>query len=728
MFDHDETIIVLAQNLRRHMNTIVVDTPFARDCTIEGEDFSGLLKVLRRGHLCSAREMRRILRRDHSMSECDANDLLEGLFDLHLITSNRRMPLTMEEISMNPSGMSLAPRTLEDIQLLRAKDVRENPVDLPERATPFMKLLVKRSSVRSFLKEEVSNEHAASLSRAALEGWGIHRSVPSAGGLYPCRVIALVRRGNTYHTPILQELSVRRVKNFFVPHAPCVSAPIYMIIVANYDRATKKYGARGWRYAILEAGHIAQNIELHALELGLATCEIGAFKESTCIHALKLSEMDVPLIVVAGGYALEQKILRHQSLSNQLIAAYVGSTGIVNSFQVHRYAPEFYPNVYSVRAQVAVPIAHRGKGTDIQVVGAEADTRDFAIVKAVAEGVERFSTGWIPPPEYVGRIDSIMDAHTIHPCELQKFSRKQSIPSRLATFTQESMASWYKVRKWEDDSEAYLPGDFLFYPYGEDGQKLYSYATSNGVAAHLNRDAALWGATSELLERESFLAWWFSGSMPPQLAEKETAHLDRFISAWREKSIELRFLDIGVSIPSVCVIGIDRKQRSAFAATAAGVNYTVAATHACSEVLRSISGWNRKTLRRLLSHKVRSVEDHLKCFAGGYAFDYIDAWSSSQKTEQRVVRFPRESDSVAWLRWVLDNVGQIFYHEFALPKSTFHDQPLVVIRSVIPGVVSIKFGYGEQDLGLPRLRKLMRICREIGQTVGRPVPKLHPLA
>lgn len=725
MFDHDERIIVLAQNVRRHAKAIVVDTPFARDCTIEGEDLRGLLCVLRQGHLRTAREMNHLLRKEVAMSAEDTNELIEGLFDLHLITTNRRMPLTMEEISMNPSGIPLAPRTPEDMHALHV--VPENRVDLPSDATPLMKLLARRRSVRSFSKQELTEEQATSLDRAALGGWGVHRSIPSAGGLYPCRVVTLVRRGGAYYSSDGQELTARNVKKMFVPYAPCMNAPVYMIIVADYERSTKKYGARGWRYAILEAGHIAQNIELHALELGLAACEIGAFKESDCIRILKLSEMDVPLIVVAGGYEAEQSFIQSKSPSRRLINAYVGSTGIVNSFQVRRCDPALFPDVYSVRAYAAVPRAHRGKGMDVQIVGAEAESRDLAIVKAVAEGVERFSTGWIPAPERVCRIGALGDITVIAPEDLQKYALEQRVPPRFATFSQDSIASWYKVRSWGSDREAYITGDFLFYPYGEDDQKLYSYATSNGVATHVERQEALWRATCELLERESLLAWWFSGAKPPRLSGKVVAHLDRFLHAWKTRGVELRFLNITTSIPTVCAVGIDREHRSTFVATASGIDLSTT-THACSEVLRSIAGLEGKSRKRIAASKVRSVEDHLKCFAGGYAFDYVDTWSSGPEMDFVAGSLPKASDSRAWLSWVVDNVGPLFYYEYALPRDTFHDQPLVVIRSIIPGVASIKFGYGEQDLGLPRLRKLMKQCRKAGSITGRLIPKLHPLA
>jgi nitroreductase len=42
-------------------------------------------------------------------------------------------------------------------------------------------------------------------------------------------------------------------------------APLVLVISTVYARSEKKYGARGRRYAQLEAGHVAQNVLLQAV-------------------------------------------------------------------------------------------------------------------------------------------------------------------------------------------------------------------------------------------------------------------------------------------------------------------------------------------------------------------------------------------------------------------------------------------------------------------------------
>jgi len=54
------------------------------------------------------------------------------------------------------------------------------------------------------------------------------------------------------------------------------SAPIVLIWTAMFERCRWKYGERAYRYVYLDAGHVAQNLALAAVSLGLGSCQIAA--------------------------------------------------------------------------------------------------------------------------------------------------------------------------------------------------------------------------------------------------------------------------------------------------------------------------------------------------------------------------------------------------------------------------------------------------------------------
>jgi SagB-type dehydrogenase family enzyme len=50
-----------------------------------------------------------------------------------------------------------------------------------------------------------------------------------------------------------------------------------LMLTAVVQRTMRKYGDRGYRYILLEAGHVAQNVNLAATALGIGTVDLGGF-------------------------------------------------------------------------------------------------------------------------------------------------------------------------------------------------------------------------------------------------------------------------------------------------------------------------------------------------------------------------------------------------------------------------------------------------------------------
>jgi SagB-type dehydrogenase family enzyme len=63
---------------------------------------------------------------------------------------------------------------------------------------------------------------------------------------------------------------------------------VLILVAAIFGRARFKYGLRGYRFALLEAGHVAQNLLLAAAALGLAAVPLGAFYDRRTDEFLRL--------------------------------------------------------------------------------------------------------------------------------------------------------------------------------------------------------------------------------------------------------------------------------------------------------------------------------------------------------------------------------------------------------------------------------------------------------
>ncbi len=116
------------------------------------------------------------------------------------------------------------------------------------------------------------------------------RAVPSAGALYPLELYVAARTvdelpsGLHFFDPRRDGLVALQTATQLLPLARAMlqaevvdrSAAV-ILITANFERTTFKYRGRGYRYALIEAGHVAQNIDLTAAGLGLAATNIGGF-------------------------------------------------------------------------------------------------------------------------------------------------------------------------------------------------------------------------------------------------------------------------------------------------------------------------------------------------------------------------------------------------------------------------------------------------------------------
>src|SRR5438046_9130400 len=83
--------------------------------------------------------------------------------------------------------------------------------------------------------------------------------------------------------------------------APIKGGAILFILVNDYGRVEAKYGARGLRFLLIEAGHLAQNICLLASSLGLCALPLGGFFEREIARQLVLPASDEVLYLLVCG-------------------------------------------------------------------------------------------------------------------------------------------------------------------------------------------------------------------------------------------------------------------------------------------------------------------------------------------------------------------------------------------------------------------------------------------
>jgi SagB-type dehydrogenase family enzyme len=197
-----------------------------------------------------------------------------------------------------------------DMVLARMREMPESlsydsfpVVALPTSRVPFVlsleEAMLARATARRVEPCRLSLEHISTLFGLAygitrdLRDQGYprtFRTVPSGGGLYPLEIyfhtsaIEGLDAGTYHFSPdgnVLHQIrrgdDTETVAKALVQENLATHTALQYFLTAVFERSHFKYGERSYRFILVEAGHVAQNINLVATACGLGCVNIGGF-------------------------------------------------------------------------------------------------------------------------------------------------------------------------------------------------------------------------------------------------------------------------------------------------------------------------------------------------------------------------------------------------------------------------------------------------------------------
>lgn len=172
--------------------------------------------------------------------------------------------------------------------------------------------IYRRRSERSYLPEEITLEQ---LSQILWSAQGItdtsygFRAAPSAGALYPLTIYVVKKDGLFRYIPdghklveVSSEDKRPSLGRASLGQSYIVDAPVNIVLAANFAITQAKYGPRAFRYVCMEIGHVAENIHLQAVAMGLGSVPIGAFWDDVIRATLEMPETQDPLYIIPIGH------------------------------------------------------------------------------------------------------------------------------------------------------------------------------------------------------------------------------------------------------------------------------------------------------------------------------------------------------------------------------------------------------------------------------------------
>lgn len=179
----------------------------------------------------------------------------------------------------------------------------------------------KRITNRDFLKNVNCSfeqmEYIFSNSFATFrEGNRLRRPYPSAGALYPIDIYVIINHVADIKKGIYKYNSLQN-SLIFIKEIEDFEKISYIFLNQSFTKENKfsfaclfiedsfrieaKYGDRGYRYALIECGHIAENVYLTSREKGLKAVAVGGFIDMEINLLLELDLEYFPLYAVFVG-------------------------------------------------------------------------------------------------------------------------------------------------------------------------------------------------------------------------------------------------------------------------------------------------------------------------------------------------------------------------------------------------------------------------------------------
>jgi len=645
-----------------------------------------------------------------------------------IVQDSRELYLRFHEDSVNPElySLDLGAEDVAKLQTsprLRARAGKAFTLKSPDNAG-ILKTLEKRRSVRRFQEGKVAEKTLSGLLRSLYSvSTSRHWTVPSGGALYPLDIYIAVISPNqvlpqgTYRweaeTASISLISDRNPHLWISRSLNAVSlvenSAFVIAVAASLKRSASKYANRGYRYALLEAGHAAQNAYVFCAGKGLGLVEYGGFNDEILAHELGLVfPEEAVLTTLIIGTEDQTDIASTTNDQETVETARRLRHSLVGKSKPVKKIVFWDPDVMGYRmprwitmAAYQPPYNERNR-TMIERCKAYATgrTTSEAVIKCLAEAFERFAweryrSDKTSTARGLGEEEFFVDPRAVVPYAPQQMKRLKHLEG-VVPYDPRQPIDWVEGSFHISGARIWVPSELVFSPrrQGRGVRPPFYRASSNGIAAHFDQNKAVETALYELIERDAFSTLWYSKR------PVSAVHHDQFpedirerIAFWESHGYKVTILDITLDGPPVALVLIWSRDKHPALVSGAGSRKTFldAAIRAFDEAEFMAMTWHeRRAKPKMRPEDVRSPDNH-----GQFYVDRRNLRHAEWLLEPPTVKdFPKDyNGDFSLFEPVVVNIT---------PKE--HSCGLTVIRVVSEKLMPINFGFGNEHYRHSRMR------------------------
>lgn len=669
--------------------------------------------------------LRNIVNQLSSVNSEEISELLSLCEAQGIVRDSRELYFGFHEDSANPAIFSHDLGSDDVASIMATPRLRECDGKIVQLPPPdnseLLNTICKRQSTRQFQDEQISGSKLSGLLEATYGiGKSGHWSVPSGGAMYPLDLYLIIPGNNqalprgTYrwnpekHGVAMisdEDPNVWLFKVFnakaILEHAACI-----LCIAANLKRPALKYANRGYRNTLLEAGHAAQNTYLYCAEQGIGVVEYVGFCEKALACEIGLEfpyeAVITTLIVGIAESSGKQSGATDQEMVEtawQLRHALVGDDKPIKKIviwepEVNGYTMPRWITMASYRPPYAQTTAAMRKRCSAFATGS---TLSEAVIKCLAEGFERYA--WeqyrSDRTERAGNLsEPFLDPRITTPYA----PAQGKIMRGIEPFNPLKKSEWVAGVREVSGERIWVPADLVFSPPDplQNCRKLYYRASSSGVAAHFDKQAAIEAALYELIERDAFSVMWYAKRRPCSIPHRFFSNdLQVRMSRWERFGYTVSILDLTLDGPPVLLVLIWSREKLPALVSGAGCRLTFhdTASRAFDEAEFMAMTWHCRKLKRNMSMcDIKSPDDHGLFYADPKNLVHAEWLLEAEESEVAANDF--SGDLHRFDPIVVD----------ITPKEP--NCGLAVVRVLSEKLMPINFGYGSEHYGHPRMKAL----------------------